>query len=185
MFILDVAITIDGYWADAKGESIFPIEEMHGAGLVQPLSERAGAAVLSRRSFEMAEDPNWYADNYELQVPLFVVTGSVPSRHPKENGKLRFTFVDRFDLAFEQARAAADVRDVVVIGEASAVHAALESRILDEIFLHVVTRTLGAGCPAFQPGGIPADDFDIVSTSQTASAVHMRLRRRQDARGHA
>ena len=46
MFILDVAMTIDGYWANAKGESVFPIDEMHGAGLVQLLSERAGAAVL-------------------------------------------------------------------------------------------------------------------------------------------
>ena len=185
MFVLDVAMSVDGYWADARGESVFPLDEMHGGGLVQTISGRAGAAVLSRRSFEMVEDSDWYADNYELQVPLFVVTDSAPSRHPKENDQLRFTFVDRFGVAFEKARAAAGVKDVVVIGEASAVRAAFERRVLDEIFLRVVARTLGGGFLAFQQGGIPAEDFDIVSTSQTASAVHIHLRRRLHARSNA
>lgn len=185
MFVLDVALTIDGYWADTEGESVYPIDEMHSAGLVHPLAERAGAAVLSRRSFEMVENPDWYADNYELQVPLFVVTDRVPSRHPKQNGKLSFTFVDRFDVAFERARAAAGAKDVLVIGEASAVQAALEAEIPDEIFLRVVTRILGSGVLAFQPDGISAGEYEILNTSQTTSAVHIHLRRRKNVHDNA
>lgn len=179
MVILDVAQTIDGYWADAEGASVYPIDEMHAAGLVQPLVERTGAAVLSRRSFEMVEDPDWYADNYELQVPLFVVTDHVPGRHPKENGKLRITFVDRFEVAFDRARASAGTKDVLVVGEASAVHAALQEGIPDEIFLRVVARTIGSGVRAFPSDGISADEYEIRDTSRTANAVHVHLRRRR------
>lgn len=180
MFVLDVAMTVDGYWADASGSSVFPIDEMHAAGLVTPLVERAGAAVMSRRSFEMVDDPDWYADNYELQVPLFVVTDSAPGRQPKENGNLKFEFVDRFEDAFAKARAAAGARDVMVIGEATAIEAAFEARIIDEIYLRVVARTLGAGLPAFTQG-IPAEDFEVVHMTRTKSAVHVQLRRRGSA----
>jgi hypothetical protein len=33
----------------------------------------------------MAEDPDWMADNYEYQVPIFVFTDKAPEKHPKEN----------------------------------------------------------------------------------------------------
>ncbi len=37
-----------------------------------------GAIILGRNSFDMADDPDWYAGNYEYQVPLFVMTHRIP-----------------------------------------------------------------------------------------------------------
>ena len=48
---------------------------------------------MGRRSFEMPDDPDTIADEYEFQAPIFVVTHRQPPVTPKENKRrtsLRF-----------------------------------------------------------------------------------------------
>lgn len=71
---IDAGVSIDGFWADPDGTSVFPVDEMHRSGLIAALVERTGSVVMSRRSFEMVGDPDWYACNYEHQVPIHVFT---------------------------------------------------------------------------------------------------------------
>jgi hypothetical protein len=49
------------------------------------LSQATGAVVMGRRTFAMAEDPDWFVGNYELQVPLFVLTHTPPPVPPKQD----------------------------------------------------------------------------------------------------
>lgn len=174
--IIDAAMSLDGFWADPDGQSVYPIGDMHESGLVAPLAERTGAAIMSRRSFEMAEDPDWYADNYELQVPIFVVTDRPAAKPPRENGRISFSFVPCFDAALAGARAARKGRDVLIIGETGAVSAALEAQAVDELYLRIVPRLLGAGIPLFS-GNQPPQQFRLIGTANTDGAVHLHFGR--------
>jgi uncharacterized protein YdhG (YjbR/CyaY superfamily) len=70
--------------------------------------QNTGAVMMGRNSFDMAEDPDLIAGNYEYQVPIFVLTHRPPKRHPKETDLLTFTFVmDGIENAIAQAKAAA------------------------------------------------------------------------------
>ena len=62
-------------------------------------------------------DPDWYADNYEFQVPISVLTHHVPEKKPKETERLTFTFVtDGIESAVAQAKVAAGEENVLLIG---------------------------------------------------------------------
>lgn len=62
--------------------------------------QNTGTVVMGWNAFAMVKDPDSYAGNYEFQVPIFVLTHEVPSKHPKETDQLRFTFVTgNFPLA--------------------------------------------------------------------------------------
>jgi hypothetical protein len=37
----------------------------------------------------MSGDPDWYADNYEYQVPIFAMTKEPPGEVPKQNDQSR------------------------------------------------------------------------------------------------
>jgi hypothetical protein len=52
--------------------------------------EQTGAVLMGRRTFEMA-DPDSYVGNYELQVPIFVLTHPPPRVAPKPDEHLTFT----------------------------------------------------------------------------------------------
>jgi dihydrofolate reductase len=175
--IIDAATSMDGFWADARGESVFPVEEMHRGAMLAPLIAACGAVVMSRRSFELVRNPDWFADNYELQVPIFVVTDDPPERHPKENADLQFYFVEDFQEAFEQAELAAGEKAVLALGEASTVQAALLSGKADELWLRVVARATGGGTPLFSPGN-PGKEFFVSEMETTAAGVCMKLERR-------
>jgi dihydrofolate reductase len=74
---------------------------------------------MGRRTFDMAEDPDWYVGNHEFQVPIFVLTHQPPAVAPKQDERLTFTFVtDGVASAVAQAKAAAGERVVGVIGAA-------------------------------------------------------------------
>lgn len=175
--IIDAASSLDGFCADSRGKSVFPVAEIHRSEPLASPTDVCGAVVMSRHSFETVHDPDWFADNYELQVPIFIVTETPPECHPKENDRLSFHFVSSFLDAFRDAEAAAGERAVLVIGGAGTVRAALLSGMADEMWLRIVARSTGGGTPLFSPG-LPGKDFYVSALETTRGAVHMKLQRR-------
>lgn len=176
---VDAGISLDGFWAGPDGTSLFPIEEMHRSGLIAPLVERTGAVVMSCRSFELAEDPDWYACNYEYQMPIHVFTDAPPSRHPKEDCGLTIAFHSTFDEALECAKKSAAGKDIAIIGEHSAVAAAIAADQCDELYLRVVPVVCGGRESLMASAGIRRS-FKIVDVRTTESVVHLRLQRVKD-----
>ncbi|WP_317939016.1 dihydrofolate reductase family protein [Sulfitobacter pontiacus] len=172
--LLDAAMSIDGFWADENGNSIFPVEEMHRAGLIAPLVLRTGAVVMSRASFDMADDPDWFAGNYEYQVPVLVFGGERPDTKPKENGRISFAFLPDFTAALTAARQVCGERDIMIIGEASAAQSAMESGEVDEIYLRLVPRFLGKGIALFDTTSLNRD-YRRTSVTMTEEATHIHL----------
>jgi dihydrofolate reductase len=125
-------MSLDGFVADEDGS----------VGRLYP--DRTGSVLMGRRAFEMG-DPDWFVGNYEFQVPIFVLTHHPPAKHPKEDDRLTFTFVDDLASAVRQAQAAAGDKDVTVIGGASVIRQLLNARLVDELRVDIMPVVLGGG----------------------------------------
>ncbi|MEA2226947.1 MAG: hypothetical protein QOF04_577 [Solirubrobacteraceae bacterium] len=121
------------------------------AEVIEEVFQGVGAYIMGRKMFGGGDGPwdeswtGWWGDDPPYHVPVFVLT-----HHPRDplpmQGGTTFTFVtDGIESALEQARAAAGDQDVVIAGGASAVQQYLAAGLLDELYLHIVPITLGAG----------------------------------------
>jgi dihydrofolate reductase len=152
--ILGMTMSVDGFINDRSGsvETLYPdLAALREMGPLKESIQNTGAVVMGRNSFAMAEDPDWFAGNYEYQVPIFVLTHQPPKRQPKEVGKLTFTFVTNgIESAIGQAKAAAGDKDVNVIGAASTAQQCLEAGLADELHIDIMPVFLGAGLRPFE-----------------------------------
>ena len=173
--ILDAVMSVDGYWAEPGGESLYPIGELRGSAILANLVRTTGAVVMSRSSYAMASDPDWYADNYEYQVPIFVVSADLPARLPAQNDRLTFTFVrEGIESAVRQALRVAGGQDVMVIGEASAAQEILKTGLLNELILRIVPIMLGEGIKLFGDLGNRIE-LKRESVTETSGTTHLRF----------
>ncbi|MGH9224099.1 MAG: hypothetical protein ACRD2W_10045 [Acidimicrobiales bacterium] len=92
--IVGMTISVDGFVQDASGsaERLYPdLAALRGTPFMDGLIDQTGAVLMGRRSYDMAEDPDWYVGNYEFQCPIFVVTNHPPERLPKQDERLAFS----------------------------------------------------------------------------------------------
>lgn len=156
--ILGMTMSLDGFINDRNGSvgALYP--DLATLRDTEPLREsiqNTGAVVMGRNSFAMAEEPDSIADNYEYQVPIFVLTHEPPKKHPKENDNLNFTFVtDGIKSAIAQAKGAAGDKDVTVIGAASTAQQCLKAGLADELHVDIMPVLLGGGLRPFEGIGI-------------------------------
>lgn len=168
-----MVMSLDGFVNDRDGE-MQPLYASYkpNAELLEEM-ERTGAVVMGRNSFETTEDTDAYADDYEFQVPLFVLTHQPPERHPKENDQLTITFVtDGIESAIRQAKAAANGKDVVVLG-ADVGQQVLRAKLADMVQVSIAPVLLGKGLRMFEH----LDDLEIqlekVRTIETEQQVEI------------
>ena len=148
--IAGATMSIDGFVADKHGHTsrLYPdLAALHGGAYMKHMVDETGAVVMGRRTFEMAEDSDSYADHYEFQTPIFVVTHRVPETQPKENDHLHFTFVtDGLARAVKQAKKAAGKgKSVRVVGGMSVLRKLLVLGLVDELRVDVMPVLLGEG----------------------------------------
>ena len=86
-----MTVSLDGFFEDAKG-SISALytdfDDLRDSAYMKAARAETGAALMGRRFFDMTPDPDVYADGYEFQVPIVVVTHRLPERQPKRNDQL-------------------------------------------------------------------------------------------------
>ncbi|PNY82888.1 dihydrofolate reductase family protein [Deinococcus koreensis] len=146
--VFGMTMSLDGFIDDANGSGALlspNLEALDATGLMREAIDETGAVVMGRRTFEGASDPDSYADSYEFQVPIFVVTTHAPERKPKGNSRLHFTFVNSVEAAVEQARQAAGERDVVVVGGPNVGWQVLKAGLVDELQIGIMPVLLGQG----------------------------------------
>jgi dihydrofolate reductase len=86
-----------------------------------------------------------------------------------------FHFVtDGIESALSRAHDAAGERNVDISGGASTVNQFLAVGLIDELWLHVVPRTLGAGERLFE--GVGPLELELLSARATRSVTHLRYR---------
>jgi dihydrofolate reductase len=179
--ILGMTMSLDGFINDRGGsvEALYP--DLAALREMEPLKvsiQNTGAVVMGRHSFDMAEDPDWFAGNYEYQVPIFVLTHEPPKKHPKEVGKLTFTFVtDGIESAIRQAKVAAGDKDVNVIGAASTAQQCLKAGLADELEVDIMPLLLGGGLRAFEDTGMEQIQLERIKAMELPGGrTHLKFR---------
>jgi hypothetical protein len=85
--IAGMTVSLDGFVAGPSGrpDRLYPdLAALQGSDYMNALIEETGAVIMGKRTFEMADDPDWYVGNYEFQNPIFVFT--LMCRLPPERG---------------------------------------------------------------------------------------------------
>jgi dihydrofolate reductase len=155
-------------------------ERTADAEVIDEAIRGVGAYIMGRRMFGGGDGPwdeswkGWWGDDPPFHVPVFVLT-----HHPREplpmEGGTTFTFVtDGIESALEQARAAAGDGDVMLAGGANAIQQYLAAGMLDELYLHIVPITLGAGARLLEQVGHPR--LEPVEVVPSPAATHVRYR---------
>ena len=144
---------------------------------MQEAINNTGAVVMGKNAFHMAANPDSYADTYEFQVPIFVLTKNVPDKKPKENENLTFTFVtEGVKTSIYRAKAAAGNRDVTIIGGASTAQQALRAGLVDEIQIDLMPVILGDGLRLFENIDTNVIEMEKVVVVEMSVRTHLRFR---------
>jgi len=142
--------SLDGFISDRNGKLDKLYKSFKPNDEINEVMANTGAVVMGRRTYDMTDDPDAYADDYEFQVPIFVLTHHPPAKHPKENDHLTITFVtDGIESAVRKAKAAAGERDVVILG-ADVGQQALRADLVDELQIALAPLLLGTGTRMFE-----------------------------------
>lgn len=194
--VFNITVSLDGYVAGPNdgpdqglgegGERLhdWALElaswrEPHGleGGETNPSSEvlegmsAAGAVVVGKRMFDNAHG---WGDEPPFHTPVFVLTHT--AREPLTKSDTTFTFVtDGIESALEQARGAADGKDVTIGGGADAINQYLAAGLVDELELHIAPLLLGGGARLFD-GVDPALRLDQIRSIEAPGVTHVKYR---------
>lgn len=156
-----ITVSLDGYINDSNGsvdQLYTDFAELKAAHSFQKMIADTGAVIMGRNVYEMADPFTWVNEEYEFQVPLFILTHTPPEKFPQGNEKLSVTFVtDGIESAISQAKKAATAtavqagdKMVQVIGGANTIQQALNSGLCDELGIDVMSVFLGGGKRLFE-----------------------------------
>jgi dihydrofolate reductase len=150
--------------------------------IMEEALENVGAGVMGRNMFGPIrrgdwgdEDWNgWWGDDPPYHYPVFILT-----HHPRDpvemEGGTTFHFVtDGIESALEQAREAADGKDVMLCGGAQVVNQYLAAGLLDELELHVVPRLLGDGARLLENLGAAEVQLEQVRAVEAPGVTHLK-----------
>lgn len=147
--IAGMTMSLDGFIDADKVNPDF--SELHDTPSFKEMIKNTGAAIMGRHVYEMADPFMWANDDYEFQIPIFVLTHTPPKKYPKGNDRLSFTFVtDGIESAIAQAKKAAGDRDVQIIGGAQTIQECLNAAACDELQIDIMPILLGKGLRLFE-----------------------------------
>jgi dihydrofolate reductase len=177
-----MTVSLDGFINDRNGsaESLSPdFEELLETSLFKEMTKNTGAVIMGRRTYEMADPFMWINDDYEFQVPIFVLTHTPPEKFPKGNNKLTLTFVtDGVESAISQAKKAAGDKMVQIIGGADTIQQCLNSGLCDELGIDVMPILLGKGLRLFEnidTDKIKLERTQVVETTPVRTSIMFKV----------
>ena len=144
------------------------------AMVMRDIWQRVGAIVTGRRMFDIAHG---WGGTHPLNVPVFVVSHSIPEGWPRDDAP--FTFVtgvaDGVERAIEQAKEVAGEKLVIVAG-ANVAQQALKAGLVDEFELDLVPVLLGRGIRAFEYLGVEPIKLERIIGVLAPDVTHLRFR---------
>lgn len=178
--IAGMTVSLDGFVADASGNAgrlYADFEDLQGSDYMQEMIAATGAVLMGKRMFELADDPDSYADTYEFQAPIFVLTHHPPAKGPTENERLTFTFVtDGIESAVAQARAAAGDKAVTVVGGAGLTQDLLLAGLVDELHIDIMPVFLGDGPRLFDRPALADIQLETLGLQDVGVRSNLRFR---------
>ena len=181
--IVGMTLSLDGFVADRNGsaDALYPdLAALRDTPYMKALIEETGAVLMGRRTFDMADDPDWYVGNYEFQVPIFVLTNEPPPVTPRQDDHLTFTFVtDGLESAVTRATAAAGDKAVTVVGGARVAQQLLLAGLVDELQVDFMPVVLGEGLRFFESTGAARIQLEKTDVHDVGARTSLRFRVRK------
>jgi dihydrofolate reductase len=149
--------------------------------VVEASLENVGATIMGRNMFGGGTGPwgdepwdGWWGEEPPFHTPVFVLTNH--AREPLEKqGGTTFHFVsDGIESALEQAKDAADGKDVSLGGGANVAQQYLAAGLVDEMLLSVVPVFLGGGTRLFENVPAEALKLDPIQVVDAPGVTHLR-----------
>jgi dihydrofolate reductase len=146
--------------------------------------QNIGAAVMGRNMFGPIgggawgdeQWTGWWGANPPYHYPVFVVTHH-PRKPVEMEGGTTFHFVtDGIESALEQAKKAADGKDVMLWGGGQVAQQYLAAGLLDELELHVVPVLLGGGSRLLDNLGDADVRLEQVRAVEAPGVTHLKYR---------
>jgi dihydrofolate reductase len=195
--ISDLTISADGYSAGLNQTEERPFGDDGGDGrggrlhswmFDTPDENRAevgqvtaaGAFIMGRNMFGPVRGEwdrpwnGWWGDDPPFHGPVFVLTHHAREPQPMDGGTTYYFVTDGIEAALAQARAAAGGRPVSVQGGATTINEYLTAGLIDELRLHIVPFTFGAGTRLFE--GVPALKLEQVESRAASAVTHVTYR---------
>lgn len=195
--VVNQTVTADGYSAGANQSEDRPFGEDGGDGWGDRMHawmfdagdenrhevdeiNTAAAVVMGRNMFGPVRGPwdrpwnGWWGDDPPFHCPVFVLTHHARDPQPMAGGTTYHFVTDGIQDALAQARDAAGKGDVSIHGGAETINQYLAAGLVDELRLHIVPFTLGAGSRLF--AGVPALDLEQVAARVASSVLHVTYR---------
>jgi dihydrofolate reductase len=124
-------------------------EQNTNSKVIAETFESAGAYVMGRRMADGGEIP--WGEDPPFRAPVFVVT-SRPRQRVQRQGGTSFTYITSgIHSAIEQARTAANGKNVAIAGGGTLLRQVIKLGLLDELELHIVPVILGDGMRLLSP----------------------------------
>jgi dihydrofolate reductase len=180
--IAGITTSLDGYVAgpDGTAGALYPdFETLMASEVGQVQLAETGSVLMGRGMFDAAEDPDSYADDYEFQVPIVVVTHREVERQPKRNEQLFVEFATAgLEAAVDRAKALAGDRHVTAICGPDLMGQLLAAGLVDELRIDVMPVILGGGT-RFLDGFGRHVDLDLLDATVTGprTSLHLAVRR--------
>ncbi len=180
--IAGITISLDGYVAGPDGDAhaLYPdFDTLMESEAMKVQLEETGSVLMGRRMFDAAGDPDSYADDYEFQVPIVVVTHRAFDREPARNETL---FVEAatagLTAAVARAKELAGARDVTAICGPDLMGQLLTLGLVDELRIDVMPVILGGGT-RFLEGFAEHVDLALLDVMGAGprTSLHMAVRR--------
>jgi dihydrofolate reductase len=186
--IVIISISLDGFIA---GPNIRPEEPMGDNGeklhdwmfngksgeaeaAVADFFKNTGAFIMGKRTLDLGIGP--WGENPAFHAPCFVLSEK-PNKTITKQGGTSYTFVtDGIEAARRQAKEAAGIKDIVVMGGADAVQQYVNAGLIDEIHLHVVHILLGSGTRLFDNLTIKPTNLEKIVVVDSSGVTHLKFR---------
>jgi dihydrofolate reductase len=183
----DISMSLDGFITDPRASAGTPLEGNDPGRLsdwqfdaktdadAEMVAERyasTGAVLIGKRMFDVGVEP--WGDPPPFGMPVFVLTHEAREPQPMQGGTT-YNFVTGIEAALEQARAAADDKNVGIWGGANIIRQYLKAGLLDEMLISLIPILLGNGIRLFEdldPEGI---ELRRASSIETPGATHLRF----------
>ena len=146
--------------------------------------ENLGAWILGRNMFGPVRGPwpdytwkGWWGANPPYHVPVFVLTHHARPPLEMEGGTVFHFVTDGIAAALDQARAAANGKDVRIGGGAATIRQYLQARLIDEMHIAISPVMLGDGEPLFAGLDLPALGYRVKEHVASEKAMHLIIGR--------
>ncbi|HEU5107585.1 MAG TPA: dihydrofolate reductase family protein [Micromonosporaceae bacterium] len=195
--ICELTISADGYSAGPNQTEERPFgddggdgwgDKLHGWAFETAEENRAevdrmtegSAFIMGRNMFGPVRGEwdrkwnGWWGEDPPFHAPVFVLTHHARDPQPMAGGTTYHFVTDGIESALAQARAAAGDGDVSIHGGATTINQYLTAGLLDEMRLHIVPLTLGAGTRLFD--GVPPLKLEQVTARAASTVLHVTYR---------